>query len=236
MSVPSDELTAILTELRELACSVNKDWAERLNIAPSKAITCCKPSGTTSCVAGTSSGIHPRYSPYYIRRVRIDSKNPLCIFMMDRGIPSEPCVNKPNDTVVFSFPIKAPEGSLTYEDYNAIDHLELWLTYQKHWCDHKPSVTINYTDSSFLGIGQWIWNNWDWVSGISFLPHTDHVYEQAPFEAITKEVWAEMVKLIPNNINWDELAQYEHEDTTTSSHSLACVGGSCEIVDILGEN
>ena len=230
----NDNLSDILKELRQVARDTNVKWAERLGINPSLAVTCCKPSGTTSCVAGTSSGIHPRYAPYYIRRVRIDTTNPLCLFMQDKGIPYEQCVQK-EDTTIFSFPAKAPEGSVTYETYNPMNHLKLWLMYQTDWCDHKPSVTINYTDETFLDIGQWVYNNWDTVSGISFLPHTDHIYEQAPFESITEEQYTELVNQMPHSIDWQELSLYELEDTTTSSHSLACHGGSCELVDITGE-
>jgi ribonucleoside-triphosphate reductase len=235
MSRCDSELELVLQELKEIARETNKEWAEKLGISPSKSITCCKPSGTTSCVAGTSSGIHPRYSDYYIRRVRIDSQNPLCTFMKDQGIPNEVCRMKPEDTTVFSFPIKSPTDSLNYDNYDPIKHLDLWLTYQKHWCEHKPSVTVNYIDNNFMGIGQWVWNNWDWVSGVSFLPHTDHIYEQAPFEKIDEETYTELVKQIPNSINWSDLKNYEEEDTTTSSHTLACAGGSCEVVDIIGE-
>jgi len=236
MSTCSEELNLILGELREVARETNMEWAEKLGIEPSKSITCCKPSGTTSCVAGTSSGIHPRFSAYYIRRVRIDTQNPLCEFMIDQGLPNEPCSQKPEHTTVFSFPIKSPEDSLTYEEYSPIEHLDLWLTYQKFWCEHKPSVTINYTDDTFMGIGQWIWKNWEWVSGISFLPHTDHIYDQAPFEAIDQDAYIEMVKEIPHEIDWRELRNYEQEDTTISSQTMACVGGSCEIMDIIGDN
>tara|TARA_R110002110_G_scaffold9494_8_gene46626 strand:- start:1044 stop:2948 length:1905 start_codon:yes stop_codon:yes gene_type:complete len=236
MSNTSEELNEILTELKEVARETNEKWAAKLGIAPSKAITCCKPSGTTSCVAGTSSGIHPRFSPYYIRRVRIDKDNPLCLFMKDMGMINEPCSQKPDVTTIFSFPIASPEASLTYDNYDPIKHLELWLTYQKHWCEHKPSVTVNYKDSNFMGIGQWIWKNWAWVSGISFLPQTEHIYEQAPFEAITKDEFDKMVDQMPHTIQWTGLRNYEQEDTTVSSHSLACSGGSCEILDIIGDN
>ena len=232
----SKELEELLSELKEVVTSTNREWASKLGINPSKAMTCCKPSGTTSCVAGTSSGIHPRYSKYYKRRVRIDTQNPLCDFMKDQGIPNEPCVNKPDIATIFSFIDSAPIGSKTYEDYNPIDHLNLWLTYQRYWCDHKPSATINYTDKSFLEVGQWIHNNWDAVSGISFMPHDDHVYEQAPFEAITEEEYIEILSTMPHSIDWSGLSEYEKEDTTVSSHTLACVGGSCEVLDIEGDS
>lgn len=232
MSTNTPELREVLTELKELARETNKEWAEKLGIGTSKSITCCKPSGTTSCVAGTSSGIHPRFSEYYIRRVRIDTQNPLCSFMIDKGIPYETCSHSPEHTTIFSFPIKSPKDSLTYDNYCPIKHLELWLEYQKYWCEHKPSVTVNYIDENFMEIGQWVWKNWDWVSGISFLPHVDHVYDQAPFEVIDKECYEEMIELMPHSIDWSELSNWEQEDTTVNSHSLACVNGSCEVVDI----
>ena len=232
MCTTSEGLQIFLEDLRQIVKETNKEWASILGISPSKSMTCCKPSGTTSCVAGTSSGIHPRYSPYYIRRVRIDKDNPLALFMVDVGIPHEPDERKPEETTIFSFPTRSPENSITYEDYNPIEHLDLWLLYQKYWCDHKPSVTINYTDEDYLAIGQWVYDNWDWVSGISFLPKSDHIYNQAPFEAISEENYLELSKLIPNYIDWNELRNWETEDTTTNSHSLACVNGSCEVVDI----
>ena len=155
--------------------------------------------------------------------------------MNDKGNPSEPCHQRPEHTVIFSFPTKSPKESMTYKDYNSKDHLDLWLTYQKYWCDHKPSVTINYNDEDFMDIGQWVYNNWDWVSGISFLPHTDHVYEQAPFEAISEEEYQNLIDTMPSTLDWSELSNYEKTDTTTSSHSLACSGGSCDVVDLVGE-
>jgi ribonucleoside-triphosphate reductase len=234
MSTTGPELEATLQELRKVARETNVEWAEKLGITPSLAVTCCKPSGTTSCVAGTSSGIHPRFSEYYIRRVRIDTGNPLCKFMQDRGVPNEQCVQK-SDTTIFAFPTKSPEGAETYTTYNPMAHLDLWLTYQQHWCDHKPSVTVNYTDANFMDVGQWVFNNWDAVSGISFLPQTEHIYEQAPFEAIDKAAYLALLDQMPHTIDWKELSLYELEDTTTSSHSLACHGGSCELVDITGD-
>ena len=152
--------------------------------------------------------------------------------MVDIGIPHEPDERKPEETTIFSFPIRSPESSTTYKDYDPIEHLDLWLLYQKYWCDHKPSVTINYTDENYLAIGQWVYDNWDWVSGISFLPKSDHVYNQAPFEAISEKNYLELSKFIPNSIDWSELSNWEIEDTTVNSHSLACVNGSCETVDI----
>jgi len=233
MSTCSEELSKGLELLKNEVKEVNKEFADYLDINPSLATTCCKPSGTTSCVAGTSSGIHPRFSPYYIRRVRIDNKNPMCEFMIAEGFPHEPCSMRPDSTEIFSFPIKSPEGSLTYENYSPIKHLDLWLLYQEMWCEHKPSVTINYTDDSFLAIGQWVHDNWDKVSGISFLPKDDHIYEQAPFESVDEETYISLLESMPVDVDWKRLSLYELEDTSSSSHSLACHGGACEVVDIL---
>ena len=222
-----------LSKLKEEAQRTNLLWADRLGINPSKSITCCKPSGTTSCVAGTSSGIHPRYSEYYIRRVRVDTKDPICQLMIDRGIPHEKCHTRPESTVVFSFPMESPSDSIIQIDLNPIDHLNLWLTYQKHWCDHKPSITISYSDDTFLSVGQWVWENWDYVSGISFLPYSGHVYDQAPFEPITKGTYIQMLDSLPTNVDWSLLSEYEKEDRTTNTQTLACTGGSCEVIDLV---
>ena len=229
------KLSYVLEELREEAVKTNLRWAGKLGINPSKSITCCKPSGTTSCVAGTSSGMHPRYSEYYIRRVRADKNDPLCTFMTEMGIPSESCMQRPNTTTVFSFPIKAPCNTVTQKNIKALDHLDLWLLYQRYWCHHKPSITVSYNDDEFLSIGQWVWDNWKYVSGISFLPADDHVYEQAPFEACDEETYNDLLSKMPSCIDWRDLTLYERSDTTTNSHTLACQGGSCEVVDITGD-
>ena len=226
------KLSYVLEELREEAIKTNLRWAKKMNIPASKSITCCKPSGTTSCVANTSSGLHPRYSDYYIRRVRADVQDPLCSFMRDSGIPSEPCILRPDTTVVFSFPMKAPCNTVTQQNIKALDHLDLWMMYQKYWCQHKPSVTVSYHDDEFMSIGQWVWDNWDYVSGISFLPADDHVYDQAPFEVCDARAYNMMKGTMPKSIDWSHLSDYEKQDTTTNSHSLACQGGSCEVVDL----
>lgn len=227
------KLSYVLEELREEAVKTNLRWAGKLGISPSKSITCCKPSGTTSCVAGTSSGMHPRYSDYYIRRVRADITDPICKFMIDHNIPSEPCMQRPDTTHVFSFPIKSPSSTVTQKNIKALDHLDLWLLYQRYWCHHKPSITVSYQDDEFLSIGQWVWDNWKYVSGISFLPSDDHVYEQAPFEACDEQTYQTMKDNMPSDVNFNTLSSYEKEDTTINSHSLACQGGSCEIVDLV---
>jgi ribonucleoside-triphosphate reductase len=227
------KLRHTLNKLKERAQAVNLKWADILGIEPSKSITCCKPSGTTSCVAGTSSGLHPRYSEYYIRRVRIDIKDPICKLMIDQGITHEKCRTRPEATIIFSFPMRSPDNAIVQKDLNPIDHLDLWLEYQNCWCDHKPSITVSYTDDTFMGIGQWVWENWEYISGISFLPLSDHVYDQAPFEPISKAVYEQMAAKIPASIDWSLLSLYEKEDHTTNSHNLACHGGACEVVDLV---
>ena len=226
------KLRHTLRKLKEVAQETNLKWADALGINPSKSITCCKPSGTTSCVAGTSSGMHPRYSEYYVRRVRVDIKDPMCQFMIDKGIPHENCKSRPDTTMVFSFPMKSPNGAISQKDLDPIDHLNLWLEYQKHWCDHKPSITVSYTDDSFLSVGQWVWENWKYVSGISFLPYSDHIYEQAPFEPLSPRDYNLMCGQMPEAINWSELQSYEEEDNVADTKTLACSGGSCEVVDL----
>tara|TARA_R100000664_G_C2751808_1_gene139087 strand:- start:38 stop:1969 length:1932 start_codon:yes stop_codon:yes gene_type:complete len=230
------KLRFTLDELKNVAVQTNLHWSKLLGINPSKSITCCKPSGTTSCVANTSSGIHPRFSDYYIRRVRVDTKDPICQFMVDNGFPHEPCMMRPESTMVFSFPMKAPSGTFTQKDLCAEDHLELWKEYQLHWCDHKPSVTISYSDADFLAVGQWVWENWDIVSGISFLPKQDHCYDQAPFEEINARDYNLLSIAMPTSLDWGRLVEYESENNTVSTPTLACSGGSCELVDLTEES
>lgn len=222
-------LPSMLEELKNVAIETNKEWAEKLGIPQSTAITCIKPSGTVSQLVDSSSGIHARYAPYYIRRVRNDKKDPLCQFMVDSGIPWEEDVTNPN-TVVFSFPQKAPEGAVMEGERSALEMLELFKIYQDHWCEHKPSITIHYTNDEYLGIGQWVWDNWDSVTGISLLPKSDHIYKQAPYEAISEEQYNEMVAIMPKEIDWNKLVDYEKEDTTTGTREYACTAGACELV------
>jgi ribonucleoside-diphosphate reductase alpha chain len=224
----ADELAKLLQALKYVAHRTNEQWANILNINPSKSITCIKPEGTTSCVAGTASGLHPRFSKFYVRRIRMDAKSPMTSFMKNAGIPHEPCVMKPEHTVVFSFPIKADFG-VTQDEVNALGHLNLWLAYQMWYCDHKPSVTVNYTDNDFLHIGGWLWQHWNAVSGVSFLPKEDHCYQQAPFEAISEEVYNTMSKSMPMDVDWNLLSAYELEDTTKASHAMACTANGCEL-------
>ena len=223
------DLEKWLTEMKNVAVETNKEWSEKLGINQSTAITCVKPSGTVSQLVNSASGIHPRFSKYYIRRVRGDKKDPLSVFMSDSSIPVESDVMSPNTTDVFSFPVKAPETSVTVKDVGAMEQLKLWKTYQNFWCEHKPSITIYYTDDEYLEVAQWIWDNFDICSGISLLPYSDHVYQQAPYEEIDEEKYKKLVAEMPQNINWEDLAQLETEDNTVGSQELACVGGACEI-------
>ena len=223
------ELAAWLEEMRNVSIQTNKEWAEKLGVNASAAITCVKPSGTVSQLVDSASGIHPRFSEYYIRRVRSDKKDPLAVYMEQAGFPVEQDVMSPS-SVVFSFPVKAPESSTCVKEVGAMEQLALWKTYQNHWCEHKPSVTVYYTDSEYFKVAQWIWDNFDLCSGISLLPTSDHVYQQAPYEDIDEDQYEKLVAIMPQNVDWEELSQFEKEDNTTGSQELACVGGACEIV------
>jgi len=222
-----------LNGLREVVLVANKECAELAGINQSAANTCVKPSGTVSQLVDSASGIHGRYAPFYIRRVRGDIKDPMTTFMKQIGIPNEPCVNKPKDTVVFSFPMKAPVGSIFTSDLTAIQHLEFWKKIQDNWCEHKPSITVEVKEHEWPTIGAWVWQNFDQVSGISFLPAAGgHTYRQAPYEEIDEATYLELSKNMPRNIDWTQLAEFEKTDNTVSSQTLACTGGACEIVDI----
>lgn len=226
------ELSAYdLVNLRGYAQEVNKTYAKKLGINPAAAITCVKPSGTVSQLADCASGIHQRHSPFYIRRVRGDIKDPLSQFLMVQGVPSEACVMKPDTTVVFSFPQRAPEGVPTREDVDAIGHLKKWLHYQKHWCDHKPSVTISVRENEWPSVGAWVYENFEWMSGVSFLPHSDHTYRQAPYEECDEETYENLLASMPN-LDWSLMSMYEKTDNTSGSQTLACSSGACEVVDI----
>ena len=225
------ELDALLQSLRTEAVSVNVEWAKRIGINPAAAITCIKPSGTVSQLTDAASGIHARHNEYYIRTVRADRKDPICQFMIDRGIPAEPCVMRPDHTMVFSFPQKAV-GSVTRNDMTAIEHLELWLTYQRHWCEHKPSITVTVRESEWMEVGAWVYKNFDEVSGISFLPHSDHTYQQAPYQDCTQEEYEAALARLPQSIDWSEMVSYESEDNTKGTQTYACSGDKCEIVDL----
>lgn len=225
----NDEL---LQQGKELAVQTNKEFADLFGIPQSAAITCVKPSGTVSQLVDSASGCHTRHSPYYIRTVRGDIKDPLSTFMKDMGIPCEPCVMKPESTVVFSFPMKSPDGALTRKDLTAIEHLEIWLKLQRHWCEHKPSVTISVKDHEWPEVGAWVFKHFDECSGVSFLPFSDHVYQQAPYQDCTQEEYEAMLAKMPGEIDFSGLSEYEKEDTTVGNQTLACVGGYCEIVDV----
>ncbi len=224
-----EQLGKLLENLKQVAVNMNKEYAAKLGINQSTAITAVKPSGTVSQLVDSASGIHARFSPYYIRRVRSDGKDPISEFLKSAGVPWERDVMN-NDNYVFSFPVKAPEGAKSVDDQNVREQLDLWEIYQNHWCEHKPSVTIYYSDDEFLAAGQWLWKRLDSCSGISFLPRTDHVYQQAPYEAITKEQYQALKREMPTNIDWERLGDFEKEDTTTGTQELACSAGSCEIV------
>lgn len=232
MTLKNSGLEKTLEHLRNVAIDTNREWAERLGIPVSAAITCVKPSGTVSQLVDSASGIHARHSHYYIRTVRGDNKDPLTQFMKDQGIPNEPDVSKPNTTTVFSFPMKAPENAVVTEDMSAIDQLKLWLAYQRHWCEHKPSVTINVRKDEWFAVGAFVYEHFDEMSGVSFLPYNDHTYQQAPYQEIGASDYEVLLSAMPESIDWAKLRDYEVEDTTTSSQTLACTGGSCEIVDL----
>ena len=219
----------MLEGLREEAVKTNKLWAAKLGIPVSAAITCVKPSGTVSQLVDSASGIHARHSPYYIRTVRADKKDPLAVMMKDMGFPVEDDVTKPQHTYVFSFPQKSPDHAVFRKDMSAIEQLELWLTYQRHWCEHKPSVTISVKEEEWPAVGAWVYDHFDEMSGVSFLPFSDHVYRQAPYQDCTKEEYEALLAKMPKNVNWADLAKYEKRDSTTGSQELACVAGGCEI-------
>ena len=227
-----ERLAGILSALREESVMTNAKEADKLGINHSASITCVKPSGTVSQLTGVSSGIHPWYSPYYLRSVRGDNKDPLTIFLKDFGVPNEPDVMKPNDTTVFYFPIKAPKGAVVTKDLSAIDHLEMWKTYREHWTEHNPSVTVNIHEDEWLRVGAWVYDNFDNVGGISFLPAAEHTYKQAPYQEITKEEYEEWLKKMPKDIPWASLPLYELEDNTSGSQELSCTANSCDAVDI----
>ena len=226
-------LEAFLMTLRETARAKNKEEAAKIGIPESAAITCVKPSGTVSQLVGVSSGMHAWHSPYYIRTVRGSKGDPISTFLKEVGIPVEDDVMKPNDTYVFSFPIKAPEGAIVRSDLTAIDHLNIWLVYQRAWCEHKPSITVSVKEDEWMEVGAWVYKNFDEVSGISFLPHSEHTYKQAPYQEISKEEYEDLVSKMPKDIRWQDLSFYETEDGTSPSATLACSSdGNCELVDI----
>lgn len=223
-------LKDMLINLKEHSIKTNKKWAEMLGVNQATAITCVKPSGTVSQLVDSASGIHPRYSPYYLRTVRADKKDPLCDMMLDKGFYGEDDVMKPNDTKVIYFPMKSPKSSIMRDAKSAIEQLEIWKMYQLHWCEHKPSITVYVKEKEWLEVGAWVYENFDVMSGVSFLPHSDHSYKQAPYQEVDKKTYEEWLAKTPRNINWMDLTNYEKEDTTTSSKELACTAGACEVV------
>jgi len=232
MTTANAGLEKTLEHLRNVAVATNAEWAERLGIPVSAAITCVKPSGTVSQLVDSASGIHARHSAYYIRTVRGDNKDPLTEFMKAQGIPNEPDAFKPDQTTVFSFPVKAPDNAVVTSDLSAIDQLEMWLAYQRNWCEHKPSVTINVKKDEWFGVGAFVYEHFDEMSGVSFLPYNEHTYPQAPYQEVGKSEYEELLSLMPKAIDWAKLSEYEKEDTTKSSQTFACSGDSCEIVDL----
>jgi len=227
-----ERLPEILQSMRNKAVITNKEWAEKLGIPQSTAITCVKPSGTVSQLVDSASGIHARHNPHYIRTVRGDNKDPLTEFMKEQGIPNEPDVMKPDHTTVFSFPMSCSDTAIYRNDMTAIEQLEIWKCYAQHWCEHKPSVTISVKESEWVNVGNWCWDNFDYLSGVSFLPFSDHTYQQAPYQDIDKEQYESLQSKMPDKINWAKLQDFEKEDNTRGSQELACTAGSCELVDI----
>ena len=225
-------LPKTLAHLRQVAVDTNIDVSSKLDVNPSVAITCVKPSGTVSQLVDSASGIHARYSNYYIRTVRADNKDPLTAFMKDMGIPNEPDVMKPTNTTVFSFPIKSPDGAVVTSDLTAIEQLETWLTYQRHWCEHKPSVTINVRPDEWFEVGAFVHKHFDEMSGVSFLPYNEHTYQQAPYQEIGKSDYNMLLSVMPDKIDWSKLSEYEKEDNTVAMQTMACSGDVCEIVDL----
>lgn len=220
-----------LNELRDVAIATNKEWAERLGIPVAAAITCVKPSGTVSQLVNSASGLHSRFAPYYIRTVRADNKDPITSFLKDSGVPFEQDVMNVSNTV-FSFPIASPSNSVGRDDQTAIGALDLWKQFQDEWCEHKPSVTINVREHEWMGVGAWVYENFDTMSGVSFLPYDGGSYKQAPYQEITKDEYDAWKAKMPPSIDWSKLEQYEQEDNTTGSQELSCTGGVCEIVDV----
>jgi ribonucleoside-diphosphate reductase alpha chain len=231
------DLSALLQGLRKVAIDTNREWAKKLNINASAAITCVKPSGTVSQLTDTASGIHARHNPYYVRTVRADKKDPLAKMMHDQMFPHEDDVTKPDHTWIFSFPIKGPIKGIYRKDMGAIEHLELWKIYQENWCEHKPSITVSVKEDEWMAVGAWVYENFDTMSGVSFLPMSDYTYRQAPYQDCSKQEYDELVKKMPTNIDWSKLIEYEHQDMTAGSQELACsADGGCEIVDLTSVN
>tara|TARA_R110000772_G_scaffold59297_3_gene134244 strand:- start:3722 stop:5629 length:1908 start_codon:yes stop_codon:yes gene_type:complete len=232
MTLANAGLSETLERLKNVAITTNIEWAERLNIPASTAITCVKPSGTVSQLVDSASGIHARHSAYYIRTVRGDNKDPLTQFMIDQGIPSEPCAMKPDSTTVFSFPQRAPQGAITRDAMSALEQFELIMTYQRHWTEHKVSCTITVKEEEWMEVGAYVYKHFDEMSGVSFLPHSDHTYVQAPYQDCGRSDYEMLSSTMPDKIDWARLSEYETEDTSKGTSTFACSGGTCEIVDL----
>jgi len=224
------KLDELLQELRDIAYETNKEWADKFGVPRSAAITCIKPSGTVSQLVDSASGIHARHNPFYIRTVRADNKDPLCKLMQEMGFPNEPDVNKPDHTTVFSFPMKSPKDAVFRMDMSALEQLDLWKTYAENWCEHKPSVTISVKEDEWVDVAAWVYENFDSISGISFLPFSEHVYRQAPYQDCTEQEYKEALKTMPKNVDWAELSKYESQDYTVASQEMACTAGGCEVI------
>lgn len=220
-----------LQEMKKVAIQTNIEWAKKLGINQSVAITAVKPSGTTSSLCGTSSGIHPAHNPFYIRHVRNDKKDPVTTFMIEKGVPYEKDAYDPNNMICFKFPMKSSEQAICRKDVTAITHLHLWYYYQRYWCEHKPSITVSVKEDEWMKVGAWVYDNFDWVSGVSFLPadEENHIYTQLPFQDCSEQEYLDLLEKMPKDIDWSELVKYEKEDSTTNSHELACVAGGCLI-------
>jgi len=234
-SVDKEALPKFLEKVRKEVVEINAHWSELLGINQATATTAIKPSGTVSQLVDSASGIHTRHNDYYFRRVRADAKDPIAQLMEDQGIPCEPDVMKPNSVKVFTFPMKAPDGAVLRNDRTAIEQLELWLTYQRHYCEHKPSVTVSVREHEWMQVGAWVYEHFDEVSGVSFLPHSDHSYQQAPYEDCSKKEYNELAKKMPKSVDWELISQYELTDMTVGTKTLACTGSVCELVDLVEE-
>jgi len=226
---PAGSLPAVLIDFKNMAIRTNKEFAEKLGINQSVAVTCVKPSGTVSQLTDAASGIHARHNPYYVRTVRGDKKDPLTRMMVDQGFPVEDDVMNPSHTSVFSFPHKVDNGAVFRTDISAIKQLELWKIYQDNWCEHKPSVTISVRENEWLEVGAWVYKNFNYMSGVSFLPFSEHTYKQAPYQDCTKQEYEILLERMPKIVEWDKLAKYEQTDMTIGSQELACAAGFCEV-------
>ena len=234
-SVDKEALPKFLEKVRKEVVEINAHWSELLGINQATATTAIKPSGTVSQLVDSASGIHTRHNDYYFRRVRADAKDPIAQLMEDQGIPCEADVMKPNSVKVFTFPMKAPKGAVLRNERTAIEQLELWLIYQRHYCEHKPSVTVSVREHEWMQVGAWVYEHFDEVSGVSFLPHSDHTYQQAPYEDCSKKQYNELAKKMPKSVDWDLISEYELTDTTVGTKTLACTGSVCELVDLVEE-